>query len=575
VKPAVIIPTLNESDNLPRLVHKLKELHPEIIIIVVDDNSTDGTGEIAEELAQKYSGMVVIHRLKRKGIGAAIVDGFKKALELNCNPIFTMDGDLSHDPIYLNRFLEIAQQYDLIIGSRYISGVRVDGWRFRKLLISKLANMFVSYVMVKPIWDFTSGYRMYSAALLRQVDFEKVPPQGYLFQIHMVHEAFSKGFRVKEIPILYKDTEYNLSKIDPKDKYITFLKVFQYRAPILEILRHLTYLGKDYHRFVEEYEELLNPPPLKASPENIPLENPTISVGVMAYNEEKNIARCLEALENQQLSSGKIVEIIVVSSGSTDGTNQIVREFEQRNPLIRLVIQPERRGKANAINEFLKIAKGDICVVESADTVTEPNTIEYLIRPFRRPEIGMTGVHPIPTNEKKGFIGYAVHRLWELHHVMALEEPKCGEMVAFRNIFTKIPSYTAVDEAAIEALVREVGFALAYCPEAIVHNKGPENLRDFLRQRIRITTGHKHLYSAKGYSVATLKSTKVLKYVLKTQRWMPREVIYMGLLMLLEALARMIGTLNFYLRDKNPYVWDIAQSTKRVEVSKLEIYKDA
>ncbi len=572
MKPVIIIPTLNEAENIPVLIRKIKELYPEMNIIVVDDDSVDGTGDIAEELANEYSGIQVIHRKQREGIGAAIVDGFKRALQNHMDPIFTMDGDLSHDPIYLERFLQIADNYDLIIGSRYISGVRVDGWRFRKLLISKLANMFVSYVMVKPIWDFTSGYRMYSANFLKEVDFDSIPPQGYLFQIHMVHLAFSKGFRVKEIPILYKDTEYTHSKIDPRDKYVTFLKVFQYRAPILEIIRHLTYLGKDYHRFVEEYEELLNPPPLKAPPRKIPLTNPTVSIGVMAYNEEKNIARCLTALENQQLNHGEIVEIIVVSSGSTDRTNEIVREFERRNPVIRLIVQPERRGKANAINEFLKVAKGDICVIESADTVTEPDTIEQLIRPFQRPEVGMTGVHPIPTNSKKGFIGYAVHRLWELHHVMALDNPKCGEMVAFRNIFTKIPTYTAVDEAAIEALVREVGFELAYCPDAIVHNKGPENLRDFLRQRIRITTGHKHLYSAKGYQVSTLKSSQVLKYVLKTQKWTPSQVFYMMCLILLEALARTIGTLNFYLRDKNPYVWDIAQSTKRLELKEAKTY---
>ncbi len=568
MKPAVIIPTLNERENLPILIEAIKARYPQMQIIVVDDDSEDGTGEVAEELGKKYSGITVVHRKERKGIGAAIVDGFRIAVAEQFHPVFTMDGDLAHDPEYLERFFAIAEQYDLIIGSRYIGGVRVDGWRFFKLFISKLANMFVSFVMVKPIWDFTSGYRMYSLKFLQSIDLDKVPPQGYLFQIHMVHLAFSEGFRVKEIPILYKDSEYGFSKIDPRDKYITFLKVFKYRAPILEIIRHLSYLHRDYHRFVEEYEELLNPPPLKRPPEKVPLTNPKISVGVMAYNEEKNIARCLRALEKQQLQSGEIIEIIVVSSGSTDKTNTIVREFEKRNPRIRLIIQLEREGKASAINEFLKVARGDICVIESADTITEPDTIEKLIQPFQNANIGMTGARPVPTNSKKGLIGYAVHRLWELHHLIALDHPKCGEMVAFRNIFTKIPYYTAVDEAVIEALVKEVGFELAYCPDAIVHNKGPENLRDFFKQRIRIATGHKHLYSAKNYQVTTLKSSSILRYVIKSQQWAPLPLFYMMCLVFMEGLARFLGSINFYLRDKNPYIWDIAHSTKRLKLKK-------
>ena len=570
MNPGVIIPTLNERDNLPILIREIKTRYPQIHIIVVDENSEDGTGDIAEELAQEYNNIHVVHRKVRKGIGAAIVDGFRIAVQNSMHPVFTMDGDLAHDPEYLERFFEIAEHYDLIIGSRYIGGVRVDGWRFLKLFISKLANMFVSFVMVKPIWDFTSGYRMYSLDFLKSIDLDSIPPQGYLFQIHMLHLAFSKGLRVKEIPIIYKDTEYGVSKIAPRDKYITFFKVLKYHAPILEIIRHLSYLHRDYHRFVEEYEELLNPPPLKKSPQKIPLKNPNISIGVMAYNEEKNIERCLIALENQKLKSGKIIEIIVVSSGSTDKTDDIVRQFEQKNPKIRLITQPERRGKASAINEFLKVAKGDLCIIESADTITKPDTIEKLILPFKNKEIGMTGVHPIPVDEKKGFIGYGIHRLWELHHIIALEKPKCGEMIAFRNIFSKIPSYTAVDEAVIEALVKEVGYKIAYCPDAIVYNKGPENLKDFFKQRVRIATGHKHLYSAKGYSVATLKTSSVLKYVIKTQRWTPIQIFYMFFLILFEGFARVIGNLNFYLRDKNPYIWDIAHSTKRLESFQIE-----
>ncbi|NIV12738.1 MAG: hypothetical protein GWN62_16105, partial [Aliifodinibius sp.] len=200
-------------------------------------------------------------------------------------PVITMDGDLSHDPIYLKNFLLQSQGYDLVIGSRYISGVRVDGWRFRKLLLSKLANMYVAYIMVKPIWDFTSGFRAYSADLLNKIELDEIPATGYLFQIHMIHLAYTHKMRVTEFPFLYKDAEYGFSKINARDRRATFVKVWNYRAPFLEIVRHLTYLRKDYHRFVREYDELLNPAPLKIEPSRLTSSSKKkISLGIMAYN---------------------------------------------------------------------------------------------------------------------------------------------------------------------------------------------------------------------------------------------------------------------------------------------------
>ncbi len=574
MNPGIVIPTYNESENLPTLIRIIRYIDNNIPIIVVDDNSPDGTGKIAEDLNRKYGNIYVVHRQKKIGIGAAIVHGFKVALEMNLDPIITMDGDLSHSPFYLKKFLKYSRDYDLLIGSRYIRGLRVEGWRFRKVLLSKLANMFVSYIMVKPIWDFTSGYRVYSARFLRQLDLDSIPPQGYLFQIHMIYLAYKLRMRVKEIAFVFKDVEYPVSKLSRRERWITFKKLFNYRAPILEIIRHLTYLGKDYRRFVEEYEELMNPPPLKNGGKfSIPRKF-SVSVGVMAYNEEKNIARCLEALQNQELESCEIGEILVVSSGSTDRTNEIVHEFHQRDPRIKLIIQKERKGKAAAINEFLRFAKGDICIIESADTVAHPRAVENLVKPFFNSRIGMTGAHPIPTNSKKNFIGFCVNKLWRLHHLMALEHPKCGEMIAFRNLISKIPSYTAVDEAAIEAIFRENGFDIAYAPDAIVYNKGPETLRDFLKQRRRIALGHKHLQATKGYRVATFKSTSVLKYVWKDMNWTPRGIVFMLGLMLIEAYSRFVGILNFYLRDKNPFIWEISHTTKQLSQNIANVSQD-
>jgi biofilm PGA synthesis N-glycosyltransferase PgaC len=571
MKLGIIIPTLNERHNISPLVRKIKDFYPQGNIIIVDDNSKDGTGKIAEKLAQKYKDIYVVHRKVREGIGAALVDGFKFALEQSFDPIITMDGDQSHDPKYLKNMVREMKDHDLVICSRYISGVRVDGWRFRKLLISKLANMFVAYLLVKPIWDFTTGYRAYSARFLSQIDMDLVPPQGYLIQIHMIHLAYSLKFRVKEIPFLYKDNEYNVSKLSPKERRTTFYKSFNYRAPFLEILRHLTYVKRDYHRFVEEYEQLLNPPPLKKLKIKAKPGKLNIDVGLMAYNEEKNIERCLNALLSQNLESGIIRKIIVVSSGSTDNTNKIVADFETKYPQVQLILQARREGKASAINEFIAQSKSDICVLESADTFTMPDTIEKLIKPFRDIKIGMSGAHPIPINSQKGFIGFVVHKLWRLHHLMALDNPKCGELIAFRNVLTKIPEYTAVDEAVIESLIRESGYELLYISDAIVKNKGPETVRDFIKQRVRIAAGHKHLSSTKGYKVSTLKPKKILPYILKDLKWNPKEIAFTICLILLEGFARIIGTLNFYLRDKNPYIWDISFTTKNIEHNSHQI----
>ena len=284
----------------------------------------------------------------------------------------------------------------------------------------------------------------------------------------------------------------------------------------------------------------------------------------MAYNEEKIIRECLVALMNQRVDNSQILEIIVISSGSTDNTDQIVRELMEQDQRIQLITQPSRYGKASAINLFLAKAKGDIVVIESADTITAPNAIHSLIEPFKSPKVGMVGAHPIPVNSDNTFIGFCVHKLWELHHLMALDVPKCGEMVAFRNFIKTIPAYTAVDEAVIESIIANTGYKLAYAKDAIVQNKGPENLKDFIKQRRRIAIGHRHLSVLLGHKVATMKSGKIWKYVLKSKYKNVKEVFYMLFLILIEAYVRFMGFLDYQFRDKNPFIWDISKSTKNM-----------
>lgn len=249
MKPFIVIPTYNEADNLERLVNQIYALHPYSHIIVVDDNSPDGTGEIAERLAKKHPETHVIHRPKKMGLGRAYIDGFKLALSKGADLIFEMDADFSHDPKYLQDFLEAANHADLVIGSRYVNGVRVEGWRFRRLLLSKFANIYVSYVMVKPVWDFTAGFRCYRKRVLESIDLDKIHSDGYAFQIEMTYLAFKNGFKVAEIPILFKEREHGHSKISRKVILEAFWLTLRCHATILEIIKHLQFLFKDYSEF--------------------------------------------------------------------------------------------------------------------------------------------------------------------------------------------------------------------------------------------------------------------------------------------------------------------------------------
>ena len=141
---------------------------------------------------------------------------------------------------------------NLIIGSRYKNGLRVDGWRFRRLLLSKLANMYVSYIMVRPVWDFTAGFRCYHRKVLESIDLDRIRSDGYAFQIEMTHLAFDREFRVREVPILFKEREHGTSKISRKVVWEAFWLTLKCHAPIWEIVKHLSFLYKDYNEFVEQ-----------------------------------------------------------------------------------------------------------------------------------------------------------------------------------------------------------------------------------------------------------------------------------------------------------------------------------
>lgn len=290
-------------------------------------------------------------------------------------------------------------------------------------------------------------------------------------------------------------------------------------------------------------------------------------IGIIAYNEAANISKLLTVIQQQKLENVMINKIFVVSSACTDGTDDIVKKFAQEDERIILIAEKERRGKSAAINKFLSAAEAEFLVLESGDTLPAKNTIEKMIEPFTNPKIGMTGGRPVPENESYTFIGYAVNLLWNLHHQMALISPKLGEMVAFRKTFNSIPEDSAVDEASIEAIIREQKLQLQYIPEAIIHNKGPENIADFIKQRRRIEAGHLWLKEKNDYEVSS-QNPAILFQIAQKELWRNRTKIFYFLgTVALESYCRLLGWIDYKILKKNPFKWDIADSTKNLEKS--------
>ncbi len=288
-----------------------------------------------------------------------------------------------------------------------------------------------------------------------------------------------------------------------------------------------------------------------------------VSLGIMAFNEEKNIGRLLKAILSQNLKKIKIKEVVVVSDGSTDKTNKIIRSFMKKNKIIKLITENKRNGKVLAINQFIKVARSKILVLESADTLPKRDCIEKLCLPLLIKNVGICASHPIPINNKNCFMGFTINLLWGLHHKISLKSPKFGELIAFKNIIKVIPN-TAVDEEHIAMLIQKKGFIRRYIPDAIVSNKGPTTIKDFLLQRRRIYCGHLELKKKTNYNASTLNNFEVFKNLIINIYVKPKYLIWTFGAVMLEAYARLLGTIDFYSR-RNHIVWKIAESTKRLE----------
>lgn len=212
----VIIPTYNERDNLPNVIARVMQVAAKVDILVVDDNSPDGTGKLADELAAKNTAVHVLHRGEKDGLGRAYCAGFKWALERGYEFIFEMDGDLSHNPDDIPAFLAAANNADLVIGSRYSNGIRVINWPLNRLMLSLGAAKYVRIITGMPFTDPTGGYKCFRRATLQAIDLEKIRSNGYSFQIELTHKAWRQGLRVVEVPIIFTDRFQGRSKMSRK-----------------------------------------------------------------------------------------------------------------------------------------------------------------------------------------------------------------------------------------------------------------------------------------------------------------------------------------------------------------------
>jgi poly-beta-1,6-N-acetyl-D-glucosamine synthase len=286
------------------------------------------------------------------------------------------------------------------------------------------------------------------------------------------------------------------------------------------------------------------------------------SVGIMAYNEEANIGEAIRTILGQQLTSGYIAELIVVASGCEDRTAEIVAEIARADSRVRLIEQERREGKASAINLFISVARSPVLLMVSADVLVKDGTIDALLRHFEDPAVGMVGGHPIPVNSETTFLGHAVHLQWQLHDRIAREFPKLGEIVAFRNVVPSIPVDTPVDEISIQAVTTQLGYQLVYEPQAVVYNRGPTTIGDFLRQRRRIYAGHLRIRDQQRYSAAKMKASRVLRTVPGSGAFRtPRAAVWSLGTFGLEAAARALGHYDVS-RHRPQHVWAISTTTK-------------
>lgn len=230
MKILIIIPTYNEKENIEKLLGRLLNLRPDIEMLVVDDTSPDGTGQLVENLTKQYPRIHILHRPQKQGIGRAYIAGFKWGLAHGYDSLIEMDADLSHRPRYIPKFIEKLQTHDVVIGSRWIPGGGIGNWKLWRVLLSRFANIYSGLVLGFSVKDLTGGFTGYRRQVLEQIDLDGIHSDGYCFQIEMKYRCFKKGFRLIETPIQFPDRKAGKSKISRRIVFEALFMVWFLKA---------------------------------------------------------------------------------------------------------------------------------------------------------------------------------------------------------------------------------------------------------------------------------------------------------------------------------------------------------
>ena len=288
-----------------------------------------------------------------------------------------------------------------------------------------------------------------------------------------------------------------------------------------------------------------------------------VSIVVPTHNDEANIGPLLTRL----LEEDGVGEVLVVASECADGTVAAVLEVAAyAGDRIRLYVEPSRSGKAAAVNFGVGETTLPIVVVVSGDVLIEPGAIEFLAEALCRPGVGLAGGRPVPVNDPDAPVGHAVHLLWRLHHRLALHQPKLGEMIALRSDAVVALPPTSVDEACFQALLEPAGWVSAYVPEAVVRNRGPGSVADFVKQRRQVHAGHLWLRRRQRYTVPSLHPRLLLRELWHdltedSERLRPKRLAWTAGAVGMEAWARLMARLD-YLRGRENHVWAMVESAK-------------
>ena len=214
MKILTICPTYNELNNIDILIKKIFSLKIKTDLLIIDDNSPDGTSDLVKSYMKENNNIFLMSRKRKLGLGTAYCAGFTYALENNYDYVIQMDADLSHNPKDIEKLIDYSKKYDLIIGSRYIKGVNVINWPISRLLLSYCANIYARFITRVPIWDLTGGFKCFNAKVLKSLNLNQIKSEGYSFQIEINFLAYYKGFKLKEIPIIFTDRTIGESKMN-------------------------------------------------------------------------------------------------------------------------------------------------------------------------------------------------------------------------------------------------------------------------------------------------------------------------------------------------------------------------